>query len=188
MSNSAQGLKKRTGSQSARQSKSRAERARQKVFARAIKLLTARSRSEAHLREQLLEKPWAKPEIVNECIARLKEVGLVDDNQFAIAYANSRTSARPIGRLRLARELRGKKVAPGAIKRALDSVFEQTSEEVLIDRAIEKRIRTHGRPADRRGAKRMFDHLARLGFEHDLIVRKLRALKVSWVDEDDPED
>jgi regulatory protein len=172
----------------ARQSRGSTERARERVFARALKLLTARPRSEALLRERLLEKSWAEPEIVDECIARLKEAGLIDDNQFALAYASWRTSTRPIGRLRLARELLSKKVAAGAIEKALDSVFEQTSEEELIDRAIEKRIRAQGRPVDPCSAKRMFDHLARLGFEYDLIVRKLRALKVSWVDEGDSGD
>jgi hypothetical protein len=49
----------------------------------------------------------------------------------------------------------------------------------LIDRAIARRLRTHGRPTDRAAAKRLFDHLARLGFEYDLIVRKLNGLKTN---------
>jgi SOS response regulatory protein OraA/RecX len=63
-------------------------------------------------------------------------------------------------------------------------VFEEVGEESLIDRAIQKRIRTHGRPTDRGSAKRMFDHLARLGFGYDLIIKKLRALKAE-IEEDD---
>jgi len=56
-------------------------------------------------------------------------------------------------------------------------VFGEVAEESLLDQAIERRIRTHGRPGDRAAAKRMFDHLARLGFEYDLISRKLREVK-----------
>ena len=107
----------------------------------------------------------------------MKEMGYVDDARFAESYASHRISVRPVGRARLARELTMKKIERKTIDRALDMVFVDTAEDDLIDRAIQKRIRTHGRPADRGDNKRMFDHLARLGFEFDLIIRKLNALR-----------
>ena len=70
-----------------------------------------------------------------------------------------------------------KRVARQTIDRALDGAYEETSEVTLIDRAIAKRLRLYGRPADRQSAKRLFDHLMRLGFGYDLIVRKLRELQ-----------
>lgn len=142
-----------------------------------MNILAARPRSEAQLRERLLEKEWADAERVDECIGRLKELGYLNDATFAESYANYRMTARPIGRQRLARELAMKKVARQTIDRALDEAFEETSEETLIDRAIAKRLRAHGRPTDRQGSKRLFDHLMRLGFGYDLIVRKLRELQ-----------
>jgi regulatory protein len=150
---------------------------RKRILARALNILAARQRSERQLREQLLAKEWAEPGLVDECISRLKELGYVNDDLFAHSYASSRVSARAIGRSRVARELAGKKIARKTIDEALDTVFEEVGEEALIDRAIEKRVRTHGRPADRAGAKRMFDHLARLGFQYDLIIRKLHAIR-----------
>ena len=121
--------------------------------------------------------PWANQRLVDDCISRLKEMDYVNDDKFAESYASHRLSVRPVGRARLARELALKKLDRTTIKRALDRVFDDSDEEELIDRAIQKRIRTHGRPADRSQAKRMFDHLARLGFEFDLIARKLDALR-----------
>lgn len=159
------------------------EKLRKRILARALNILAARQRSESQLREQLLEKSWAEPGLVDECISRLKELGYVNDGLFAHSYASSRVSARAVGRSRVARELAGKKIARKTIDEALDAVFEEVGEETLIDRAIEKRIRTHGRPADRGGAKRMFDHLARLGFEYDLIIKKLEALKAEIEEE-----
>jgi regulatory protein len=153
------------------------EKLRERVMATALKMLAARPRSEQQLRERLLLKKWADPETVDRCIERLKELGYVNDETFAQSYATTRVSLRAVGRSRVARELRTKKVARQTITKALDSVFEQTSEEALIDRAIRKRIRTHGRPEDQAATRRLFDHLARLGFEYDLIIRKLRALK-----------
>ena len=159
------------------------EKIRDKTMAAALKILASRPRSENQLRERLLAKPWADREAIEDCIARLKELGYVNDSQFAQSYATSRLSLRAVGRGRLARELAGKRVARKTIDEALDLVFDEVEEESLIDRAIQKRIRTHGRPTDRAGAKRMFDHLIRLGFEYGLIIRKLRALKADVEDE-----
>ncbi|HEX8087473.1 MAG TPA: RecX family transcriptional regulator [Blastocatellia bacterium] len=161
------------------------DKLRKRIMARALNILAAKARSEGQLREQLLAKAWAEPGLVDECILRLKELGYVNDDLFAHSYATSRVGARAIGRSRVARELAGKKVARKTIDEALDTVFEEVGEEALIDRAIQKRMRTHGRPADRGSAKRMFDHLARLGFEYDLIIRKLQALRAEMEGNDE---
>lgn len=154
-----------------------AEKAREKLFAAALKVLAARPRSENQLRERLLARPWAEPDMVDDCIARLRELGYVNDQTFAESYASSRVRLKAMGRSRVARELANKKVARETINNALDGVFDEVGEESLIEKAIEKRIRTHGAPTDRAGARRLFDHLVRLGFEYDLIMRKLRALR-----------
>ena len=140
-------------------------------------MLAARPRSETQLREQLMSKQWTNPRLVDDCIGRLKEMGYIDDAHFAESYASHRLRAKPIGRARLGRELALRKVDRKTIDRALDQVFDETAEDALIDRAIQKHIRTHGRPTDRRDGKRMFDHLVRLGFEFDLIIHKLDALR-----------
>ena len=117
--------------------------------------------------------------LVEDCIKRLKELGYVNDDSFAYSYANYRVNSKPLGRARLARELASRKVSRTTVEGALDAVFGEVAEETLIDRAIARRLRTHGRPEDRAAAKRMFDHLARLGFEYDLIVRKLSGLRAN---------
>jgi SOS response regulatory protein OraA/RecX len=165
----------------------RPEREREKVMAAALKILAARPRSEKQLRERLLERAGADPEMVDYCIARLKEMGYVNDSLFAHSYASSRVSVRPVGRSRLARELASKRVSRETIDETLDDILGEDGEEALIERAIQKRIRTHGRPIDRGSAKRMFDHLSRLGFEYNLIIRKLRALRAEIEETTDDE-
>ena len=161
------------------------DKMRDKVTAAALKILAARARSESQLREKLLAKPWVDPIAVEHCIARLKEMGYVNDRDFARNYASARVNSRAVGRARVARELAGKKVASRAIDDAVSAVFDKIGEDAIIDRAIQKRLRTHGRPSDRGSAKRMFDHLARLGFEYDLIIRKLRTLKANIGDSEE---
>lgn len=145
----------------------------------ALKILATRSCSEGQLRERLSAKGWAEARLIEDCIQRLKKLGYVNDEQFAQGYANYRIGVKPLGRARLARELAVRKLSRSSIEGALNTVFSELPEETLIDRAIARRMRTHGRPADRAAAKRLFDHLARLGFEYDLIVRKLTGLKTN---------
>jgi regulatory protein len=144
-------------------------------MAAALRLLAARPRSESQLRERLLER--ADRELVDECIARLKEMGYVDDLRYAESYASHRVRNKSIGRSRVSRELARREVPNDVIDEALDSVFEDTDEEALIDRAIEKRIRLRGRLKDAGDVKKMIAHLMRLGFGYDLIRRKLRAIR-----------
>ena len=150
---------------------------RERLFQRALKVLAARPRSEGQLRDRLIAVPGVDPASVEDCILRLKEMGFLDDRRYAESYAAYRSSSKPMGRSRLIRELSAKKVQASTIREALDSVLRAGDEEMLIDRAIEKRIRTRGRPSDQAGTKRMFDHLARLGFNYELIIRKIQALR-----------
>lgn len=151
-------------------------KARERVFQRAAKLLAARPRSVAELRERLLQGRGATKTNVEEVIGRLREYGYLDDARFAHSYASLRVQQRPIGRQRLQRDLRLKKVDKPTADDALDLVFTTTSEDELIDRAIAKRIRLRGKPKTREEAKKLFDHLLRQGFPFELVSDKVRAL------------
>jgi len=146
------------------------------VFERAARLLAAKSRSVAELREQLLEGRGATKANVEAVIERLREYGYLDDAQFAQTYAASRVQQRPVGRQRLQRDLWLKKVDKTTADEALDQVFAATPETELIDRAIAKRLRLRGRPETRADAKKLFDHLLRQGFAFELVSEKVRAL------------
>jgi regulatory protein len=157
--------------------------ANKKVMKAALNILSARSCSEGQLRDRLNAKSWADAGLIEDCIRRLKELGYINDGRFAQGYASHRVALKPLGRSRLSRELAIRKVSRNNIDAALDLVFDEMPEETLIDRAIQRRIRTRGKPADRAAEKRMFDHLARLGFEFDLINQKLRTLRRDIKDE-----
>ena len=154
-----------------------------RVMKAALNILATRSCSEGQLRERLSAKGWAEGRLIEDCIRQLKALGYVNDERFAQGYANYRIGLKPLGRARLARELALRKLSRSSIDGALDAVFDEVPEETLIDRAIARRLRTHGRPADRAAAKRLFDHLVRLGFDYDLIVRKLNGLRTNAANE-----
>jgi len=159
------------------------DKARQRVFERAGRLLAAKPRSVAELRERLLEGRGATATIVEAVIDRLREYGYLDDARFAHSYASLRVQQRPIGRQRLQRDLWLKKIDKQTAESALDQIFEQVPEEDLIDKAIAKRVRLRGKPKTREEAKKLFDHLLRQGFAFELVSDKVRALSRSDVDD-----
>src|SRR5262249_48145586 len=92
----------------------------EKTMERALKLLSFKPRSIAQMRERLLEKEWAEEAIVDRVIERLKELGYLNDEQFAASYASARLSARPLGRTRLRRDLQNKKLPSQITEQTLD--------------------------------------------------------------------
>ncbi|MET0623026.1 MAG: regulatory protein RecX [Pyrinomonadaceae bacterium] len=163
-----------------------AEKSRARTLQRAVKLLAAKPRSIEELRERLLEKGWADEAAVEHALAKLKEYGYLDDERFAFGFASYRVKQKPVGRQRLARDLQTKKISKETADAALELVYQETPEEELIARAIDKRVRLRGRPTTRQETKSLYDHLLRLGFSYDLIIRKVReASDATEEDEDD---
>jgi len=146
----------------------------ERTFDRALNLLSYKPRSLAEMRARLMEKDWAEEAVVEQVIARLEELGYLNDEQFAANFANSRLTAKPLGRTRLRQDLRRKKLPSETIENALDEAYDQQSEEELIQRAISKRIRLKGAPTTREETKKLFDYLIRRGFSYDLVIRKVR--------------
>jgi regulatory protein len=163
---------RKISTQRAREQRSTPDQVRRKTFERAIKLLSARPRSVAELREALLRS--ANKTLVDTVIDRLREYGYLDDEKFALSYASLKVKQRPIGRRRLERDLKLRKIAHETAVEVLEQVYAETSEEELIERAIEKRIRVRGRPRNRLEAKNLFDHLIRQGFSLELATERVR--------------
>ena len=160
---------------------------RRRTFERAVKLLAAKPRSVAELRERLLKGRGANEEVVETVISRLREYGYLNDERFAFGYASYKVKQRPVGRRRLERDLRLKKVESAVANNALELVYAETSEEQLIEQAIAKRLRIRGRPKDRAEARKLFDHLLRQGFRFELVSDKVRSLATDFTDDTDVE-
>jgi regulatory protein len=160
------------------------EKARQRTFQRAVKLLAAKPRSIEELRERLLEKQWTNETVVDAVVEKLREYGYLNDEQYALGYASFQVRQKPVGRGRLQRALALKKVDRETADQAIKQVFEEMPEEQLIETAIERRVRLRGRPGTRAETKSLFDHLLRRGFSYDLVMRKVRAVSETSLDED----
>lgn len=157
----------------------------ERVMERAFRLLSFKPRSVAELRARLLEKDWADVVTVEQVIARLRELNYLDDEQLATSFASSRLTIKPLGRVRLRRDLQRRKLAAQTVETALDEAYTEHSEDELIERALNKRLRLKGAPKSPEETKKLFDYLLRRGFNYELVLRKVRALNRGAVDEDE---
>lgn len=153
------------------------ERSRKRTMDRAVRLLAAKPRSIAELRERLLEKAWTDAEIVEGVIARLLEYNYLDDDQYARDLALSQLRQKPQGRRRLQQRLSNKKIDRPTLDTAIKAAYESLPESQLIDTAIDKRMRLKGFPETHQDRKKLTEHLLRQGFEYGLIRQKIDELK-----------
>jgi regulatory protein len=159
------------------------ERSRERTMNRAVKLLAAKPRSVAELRERLLEKLWTDAAIVDAVIEKLSEYNYLNDEQFARDVAISKLRQKPQGRRRLQMSMSQKKLDKELVDTAIAEAYEKLPEERLIAIAIEKRLRIKGPPQTRDELKKFHDHLLRQGFSYDLIRDSASHLRLHGGDE-----
>ena len=176
------------------------------VLDAAARLLEVRPRSTAEVRRRLSTAGY-RPELVDATIARLVELGYLDDAAFARAWVESRDRARPRGEIALRRELRLKGVEPDAIEAGLAGRLAEgrgedapadpehdgarsarAADERAAERLLARHARALARVADpRQRRQRAYGLLARNGFDPD-TCRALSASVAGPSDEPEPDD
>ena len=149
------------------------------VLDAAARFLEARPRSVQEVRRRLTTAGY-RPELVEEAIGRLGELGYLDDDAFARTWVESRDRARPRGEHALRRELRLKGVDDAIVRAVLDDrrqgdpddpASDDDGERIDVDRAAADRLlarhaRALARVADvRTRRQRAYALLARNGFD-----------------------
>lgn len=137
-------------------------------------MLTRRPYSIAEMR-RALEKKYPQSGLVPEAIARLRELGYLDDRKFAEQYASSLAQNRAFGPHRLRRELKAKLVNYQEIERAVERVYKETPAQALLDQALAKKLRTLRLPVTRARFHSLCQSLMRLGFNAGDIIKAVRA-------------
>jgi regulatory protein len=139
----------------------------------ALRLLGRRDYTAAELTDRLASRGYPRAEVA-AVVQRLADEGLQDDRRAAAAHVRSARQVKARGRLRIARELEARGLAPAVVAEAL-SVLTPEDEAAELGRVLARR-RPPGRldPAVRR---RLFQHLLRRGFPADLIAAALRQTR-----------
>jgi regulatory protein len=149
----------------------KAQDQKEQALQRALNLISYRPRSEAEVRNNL-KKHQISEETTTQVVTRLRETGILNDQQFAETWIENRAAFRPRSKLALRMELKQKGIDEEIIQETLTSV----NDEEQAYEAGQKKARQL-RSADEQEFKRkLFGFLARRGFNYEvasLVVKKL---------------
>jgi regulatory protein len=142
----------------------------EKAMLAAMRLLDARPRAAAELRTRLRRKEFP-PDVIDAAIARLADLGLVDDAAFSRALIENRQTFRPRGRLAIRDELRRKGVGREVIDAALEELEEEPEAEQERAMAVARAAARRYAAAPDRATfqRRLGGFLQRRGFALDTI-------------------
>jgi regulatory protein len=141
------------------------EDAREWAYQQALLFLSYRARSEKEIRQNL-RKHEMPEEVIEETIERLRKAGLANDNEFAQAWVENRSTFRPRSRRALAMELRQKGLDDETVHSAVSGV----DEEALAYEAAQKRLGRLTGLEWNEFRKKLSEFLARRGFPYSVIA------------------
>lgn len=142
------------------------------AMSRALNFLGYRPRSEKEVRDRLRRFGHLE-EAVEAVVARLTEIGYLDDGEFARVMA--REKARKYGPRRVATELRRVGIGQGAVEEAVEEEFGGRSELADAREAASRRYNT-GEGSDAQ-ARRVYGFLTRRGYSMDVCSEVARGYR-----------
>jgi len=142
-----------------------ADDAREHAYQQALLFLSYRTRSESEIRQNL-RKHELPEDVIEYTLARLRENRLADDDQFARAWVENRSTFRPRSRRALEVELRQKGLSEEAARSALAAV----DDEALAYEAGLKKVHRFRDLERNEFRRKLSEFLARRGFPYSVIA------------------
>jgi regulatory protein len=149
---------------------------------KALKLLGVRARTALELDQALARSGFSAPDR-ESALARVRELGYINDRETARARARSRVGRGEAPRL-AAKKLVAQGVEEGDARAAATDAADGASPEELASRAVERRLKGR-QPADEREQRRLFRALVARGHDPSAAAK---ALGIAWEGNDDLED
>lgn len=130
---------------------------------RAMDLLSRRSHSAKELEGKLMRK--ASKENARSAVEKMQQLGFIDDESFAVSYANELWTRKHFARSRIKRELLLKGVDSEIADKTVSELEGDERERIreLIDKKYLARM------ADEKGRNSLFSLLVRLGYAYSDI-------------------
>ncbi len=150
------------------------------LYEYAVGALARRMRSVAELKRLLRPRVESDTEygqtLVELVIRRLKDQGYLNDAKYAAAFSSFRRDNEKFGRRRVITDLKAKGVHGEVIDKAVDSVYEEVSEENQAREYLRrKRLQ---KPKTQKEAARIFRQMMRGGFGAKTIFAILKKWDV----------
>lgn len=142
----------------------------------AVNYISHRMRSESEVRRRL-SKNGTSNEGIEDVVTYLKGLGYLDDAAFAGAFARDGTLNKKWGPHRIASGLRKAGVGDRHVSDAMTQARQSIEDGDLLTKLARKRWQQLERVSDvQRRKKRVFDYLARRGFDFDDVRRAIDEL------------
>ena len=143
-----------------------------KALDRVYRFLSYRPRSEKEIRDYL-KKKGIGDELLDKIIAKIQNLGYLNDLEFARWWVEQRSAFRPRGLIVLRLELREKGVAPDIIDTVLNSAVDEAS---LAQQVAQKGARRYRRLPMAAFRQKMVAYLRRRGFSWATIKETLSPI------------
>lgn len=148
------------------------DRARVTAFA----YVAVRSRTREEVRRKLTRGGFA-PEAVDSALARLEELGYVNDREYAERYASIRLGRR-YGPRRVVQELLRRGIPQAMAEEAVTNArVEGEVERQAYEAAARRARRLSSETDERKRSKKLYDFLVRRGFDAHLALETIQALR-----------
>jgi regulatory protein len=142
----------------------------------ALNALVARAKSKGELLAHL-KKRGVEDDVAQATIFRLQENGLINDEEFAKAWTQSRHNSKKLSKRIIAGELRTRGVDQSSIDLALDEIDDESEYRTAFSLGM-KKYNTMSRLEPEVQIRRIQSLLQRKGFSFPTIARVIRELDV----------
>ena len=142
----------------------------------ALNALVARAKSKGELLAHL-KKRGVEDDVAQATIFRLQESGLINDEEFAKAWTQSRHNSKKLSKRIIAGELRTRGVDQSSIDQALDEIDDESEYRTAFSLGM-KKYNTMSRLEPEVQIRRIQSLLQRKGFSFPTIARVIRELDV----------
>lgn len=149
---------------------------REKLLNVALRALGGRAHSSGELRDKLRRRA-ENDQDVDAVLAKLKESGYLDDRRFAESYAAARLQNQGLGKMRVLRDLRQRRVAPKLAEQVTDQTYEKTNETELIEDFLRRKFRGKDLAAFLSEEKNLAGAFRRLRYAGFSAGQSIRVLK-----------
>jgi regulatory protein len=134
----------------------------------ALDFLAYRIRSKKEIIDKLKSKNISK-ETIEKTIEHLEKIELINDEEFARLLVQSSTGKNPAGKSVIRQKLFKKGISKDITEKVLKETFTENNEKsLLLDVFNKYKSRLIGLDRNHK-RKKMFEHLARKGFDFDII-------------------
>jgi regulatory protein len=144
----------------------------------ALRALAGRAYSTGEL-ERKLARRAERQEDVGSVLAQLTEKGYLNDRRFAENYAAARLDNDRLGKTRVLRELRQRRVAADTSERTVQHVYRDVDETALIESWIRAKYRTAPREGlfqEEKDLAAAYRRLVRAGFRPGDVITVLKRV------------